>query len=118
MLVNLTSHPVIIRDPGTHEVIVTIPTAGPMARVETGETVAGPPLEVDGVTVPTTVKTMGTRVLGLPDPAAGTLYIVPLLTAQAAQAAGRVTDDLLIPDGQTRNAGGTVDGCASLGRLA
>jgi hypothetical protein len=45
-------------------------------------------------------------------------YIVPLLTALAAQASGRTVADLLVPGAQTRDENGTVNGCLTLASLS
>ena len=50
---------------------------------------------------------------GLPDYEDDVYYIVSTLTANAAKAAGRRTDDLLIPNGMVRDSDGSIIGCTS-----
>ena len=46
-----------------------------------------------------------------------TTYVVSLLTAQAAKAGGRLTDDLLVVGETVRDADGKIIGCLGLGRI-
>lgn len=115
-IVNLTPHPVVVRDEEGNP-LVTIPSSGRMARVQETNSPAGE-LVVDGITVPLLEKRFSGIVEGLPlSPEEGTTYVVPLLTAVAAKAAGRSTRDLLVPGVPTRGENGTVNGCRSLARL-
>jgi hypothetical protein len=102
MIINLTPHPLYIRDTAG-AVIATLAPSGRTARLT--ETVIGAGLvdendgtvDVDGVAVPLEVKSYG-LIEGLPyAPEPGVLYVVPLLTALAAQSAGREVSDLLVP---------------------
>lgn len=115
-IINLTPHPVHIRDEhGT--IITTLPVSGRAARLEETSEPDGT-VQCDGHDVPVELKAYG-GIEGLPAAPDGiTLYVVPLLTALAAKAAGRDVSDLLVPGVQTRDASGTVNGCRSLGRLA
>lgn len=116
-VINLTPHPVIVRDEAGNA-LVTVPVSGQMARVKETNTPAGT-IEFDGVAVELLEKQFSSQVEGLPaQPQEGTMYIVPLLTAVAAQAAGRSTEDLLVPGFPTRGENGTVNGCRSLARLS
>ena len=48
---------------------------------------------------------------GLPKYTAGTYYVVSIITANAAKAAGRRVDDLLITSDPVRDADGRIAGC-------
>lgn len=88
-LVNLTPHDIVIqlmKDPGK----VVIPASGTVARVDTTERYVG---TVNGIPVVTQV--FG-DIVGLPDPAPNTKYIVSQIVLAAAKAAGRT--DCLAPN--------------------
>lgn len=103
---------------------ITIPPSGKMARARESVGRATPivvaPWGADDLTdtrhtVPvTTVSYDGT--IDLPDPAPETVYVVSVITAQAAYLHGRAYADLLVPGEQIRDAQGRVTGCASLQR--
>ena len=78
--------------------------------------VALPPVEVDGVTIPVDRTAYG-EVENLPEPQEDTMYVVSLLTAQAAQAGGRSTDDLLVVGEAVRDTDGKIIGCTGFGRI-
>lgn len=95
--------------------VAELPASGlvPRAAVATspdGEVV------IDGVNIPVARTTYG-EVESLPEPQEGTTYVVSLLTAQAAQAGGRTTDDLLVVGETVRDADGKIIGCLGLGRI-
>ncbi|WP_433357773.1 hypothetical protein ACQP25_44345 (plasmid) [Microtetraspora malaysiensis] len=119
MLVNLTPHPVHIYDQagpdeGTTDHLApylrrTIPPAGRMARLATSSTGHREQVEIDGIVIDVEGVQYGS-IDGLPEPAEGVWYIVPLVTALAAR-----RPDLLVPHQQVRNEHGTVIGCKTLG---
>lgn len=113
---NLTPHPFVLFSKEDN-ILLTIPPTGEMARVaETNESDGF--VVIGGVEVPVFRKEFTGDVVGLPaEPEEGVTFIVPLLTAIAAKAAGRSTEDLLVPGAPHRNAQGTVDGAYSLARL-
>lgn len=69
-------------------------------------------LEIAGQVVAVNATTYG-EPEGLPEPQAGTYYIVSALTAQAA----KDRHDLLIVDGTVRDADGRICGCTAFGRV-
>ncbi|MEU6713049.1 hypothetical protein ABZ897_16325 [Nonomuraea sp. NPDC046802] len=119
----MTPHPVRIYSADTPDratpeqlaagLLAEIPPSGHMARLATADLGIGPAVDVTGTDVPVTVVSYG-DLAGLPDPAPGVWYIVPLLTGLAA--AGR--EDLLVPHEQVRNVDGTVVGCRAFGTVA
>lgn len=131
-MINLTPHAVVllVEDPtgdvagtvgygpasraATFRVAATIPSSG-IARATTTTVLAGL-VEVDGHTVPVNRTTYGAPE-GLPAPDGGTLLVVSPVTAQAAQAAGRPVDDLLVVGDLVRDENGKPIGCTGLGRL-
>lgn len=124
MLINLTPHTIdvfrredVVPDFGRGfklaaqnvEPAFIIPSHG-IARVATAETDDG---DVGGVPV---LKQEYGAIMGLPKPRKGVYYIVSGLTAQAARAQGRTTDDLLLTTRLVRNDSGTIVGCAAFAR--
>jgi len=63
-----------------------------------------------GTKVPV-IKTIFGEPTDLPAPEEGTMLIVSILTAQAAKAAGRKGDDLIITSDPVRDAAGKIIGC-------
>ena len=84
-LINLTPHPITIQPTGAPP--VTIPVSGRIARLDSSQ-------ETDAsvVGVPVVTTRFG-RVIGLPDPEPGKLYIVSSLVAQHVR-----RSDVLAPD--------------------
>lgn len=124
MLINLTPHTIdvfrredVVPDFGRGFKIASqgvvpamiIPSSG-IARVATAETDDG---EIGGVPV---LKQEYGAIAGLPKPRKGVFYIVSGLTAQAARAQGRSTDDLLLTTRLVRNESGSIVGCAAFAR--
>lgn len=86
-LVNLTPHAINVA--GTDgEVVLTVPPGGVIARVTTSQEVVG---NIDGIDV---VKTTFGTVEGLPEPTAGTTYVVSSLVLGRCQD----RDDVVAPD--------------------
>lgn len=116
MFINLMPHPLVIRD-AAGGVRKSVAPSGATARVSETNSPAGY-VDIEGTRVEVLNKTFTGEVKGLPaQPAEGVTYFVPLLTAVAAMAAGRSTEDLLVPGVPTRDENGTVNGCRSLARL-
>ena len=63
--------------------------------------------------IPVVVSKFG-EPIGLPKPEENTYYIVSLITANAAKAAGRTTEDLLLTSTPVRNETGQIIGCKAL----
>ena len=89
--------------------------AGVVPRAATSKEAAGE-VVVDGVSIPVDRTTYG-EVENLPEPDGETTYVVSLLTAQAARAGCRITDDLLVVGETVRDADGKIVGCLGLGRI-
>ena len=87
----------------------SIPSSG-IARVASSETVAG---EVEGVPL---VRMQFGRLEGLPRPSLNTWLVVSAITAQAARAQGRSTDDLLLTTGLVRDDDGRILGCTAFAK--
>lgn len=102
-IVNLTPHPL-------HIAGVVIQPSGQVARVSEVSERRGM-LEYGSLQIPVIVKWFG-DVEGLPEPQDGVIYVVSVLTAQAAWAAGRT--DVFCPGDLIRDESGRVVGAASL----
>ena len=105
-IVNLTPHTVTIYAADAETVIKTIPSAG-VARAEQYREYIG---EINGIPVS---KTEYGKVEGLPEKARNTIYIVSVLTAQAA----KDRTDLYIVDDIVRDASGQIIGCKALAQI-
>lgn len=109
MIKNLTPHAVtIIAADGT--VDRTIPSDGVARAAQMMKPVG----VLDGITL---VDMVYGAPVDLPSPQDGTFLIVSALTAQAAKAAGRPTDDLLLPADAVRDEAGRIIGCRALARV-
>lgn len=110
-IINLTPHTIVlVSDVAGPPTGISIPASGAIARA-TEASVASDP--ADGLPT-TTVRYIGT--VDLPEPIAGTFFIVSAVTAQVAHQFGRYTGDLLVPGEQVRDGDGRVIGCRSLCR--
>lgn len=109
-IINLTPHEILVF--AGADIIRSYPASGKVARAQS--TYTREMITVDGV--PLTHVTFG-EPIDLPEYAKGTYYIVSLITAQAAQAIGRCTDDLLITAEPVRDADGRIIGCQSFTQL-
>jgi len=112
-VVNLTPHEVTVVDE-RQNVLVTIASSG-VARASQTDEVIGT-IQVGDQTV-TVVKTVFGEVVDLPEPAEGVAYVVSIITANAARAQGRTTEDLLITSGPVRDAQGRIIGCTRFARV-
>lgn len=102
-IVNLTPHCVnIVAEDGT--ISAAFPSEG-IARATQVAEYAG---ELNGIEL-VSMKFGATE--GLPAPADGTYYVVSVITANAAKAEGRPTDDLVITADPVRDADGRILGC-------
>ena len=108
-IVNLTPHEVKVLD-DDDSVIATFPSSG-VARASQHNVLVG---EIESIPV---VKTEFGEVSGLPEPTGGVVFIVSRITAEAAQAQGRSTDDLLTTSGAVRDSQGRIVGCRAFARL-
>lgn len=66
-------------------------------------------LEINGISVPMITTVFG-EPTDLPAPDPDTYYVVSIITAQAARASGRTTEDLLITSDPVRDAAGKFIG--------
>ena len=103
---NLTPHTVNLEINGE---MVPIDPSGTVARAASRTEEVG---NLGGIRLTSTV--FG-KPVDLPDPIKGVYLIVSAVTAQAAKAAGRSTDDLLLPAESIRDEQGRIVGCHSLG---
>ena len=108
-VVNLTPHEVKIVD-GGNNVVAVFPSDG-VARVSQYDVLVD---EINSIPV---VKTEFGEVLGLPEPAEDTVFIVSRITVEVARARGLNTDNLLITSGAVRDDQGRIIGCRALARL-
>ena len=100
---NLTPHTVsIVNEDGT--VKATFPSEG-IARASQIAEHAG---ELDGIEL---VSMRFGKTEDLPAPAEGVYYIVSAITANAAKAEGRTTDDLVLTADTVRDDSGRIIGC-------
>lgn len=104
-IINLTPHTINVLD-GNNNQIASFPSCG-IARAaqsrEQVDTICGIPVN----------KTVFGEVQDLPDPEDGTIYIVSVLTAQAAPD----RKDLYIVDDAVRNEQGQIIGCRALAQI-
>lgn len=109
MIRNLTPHTVTIVDENG-DVALELPSEG-VARAAQTDVPAG---EVDGIPV---VRTTFGNPDGLPEAEEGVFLVVSVITANAARAAGRGTEDLLLTSNPVRDAEGRIVGCRALARV-
>jgi hypothetical protein len=102
-IVNLTPHPLNFKLESGER---TVQPSGTLARCVENAAKAEP---LDGI--PVVKKTFGV-VEGLPEPEAGTSYVVSALAAQAAWAQGRT--DVFCPGDPVRDTDGKIIGCRGL----
>lgn len=108
MIINLTPHTVNVMNNG--ETIAEFVSNGVARASQTTEKVG----TIDSVDL-FTIK-YGEPV-DLPEPSDDKFFIVSRLTAEAAKAAGRTTDDLLLTANPVRDAEGRIIGCAGFSQL-
>lgn len=92
------------------------PPSGTVARATQQQEQLAPKNWQGMFDIPVCRMTYGEPV-GLPDFTEGVGLIVSALTANAAKAAGRCTDDLFIVQGIVRDEVGTVVGCTGFSKL-
>jgi len=110
--------------------VAVIPPAGPVARAAQREELHGYVHVEAGIEVPVIKVTYGKPYLVVgrasdgsdltepfPEPEEGTMYYVSVLTAQAAAAYGRRTDDLLFAGRSVRDRAGRVIGILNFATL-
>ena len=130
---NLTPHPVVVcqlsedgelggftgvgprATPVRYRVVTTLPPAGQVARAAQRDEVVGE-LEMMGASVPIIRSRFGATT-DLPPPEGGTLLVVSIVTAQAAQAEGRSVEDLLSTTDPVRDAAGKILGCLKFAKV-
>lgn len=112
---NLTPHTIHLVSEEDGEPIAEFPSEGVVRAQQTDVTVDE--IQVGGHTVKVVTSNYGTPD-GLPGPLSDVMLIVSVVTAQAAKAAGRTTDDLLITSGPVREEGsGRIIGCTRFARI-
>lgn len=105
-IVNLTPHEIMVYDAAGESVLQVIPSSGMARAAQTRE-----PLDsINGIPVS---KTGYGAVEGLPDQRDGVIYIVSVLTAQAAPD----RKDLYITDELVRDDTGRILGCKALAQI-
>lgn len=107
---NLTPHEVVVYD-GNMGIIGRYPSEG-VARARA--TYVSDNTTINDV--PLVHVTFGDPV-DLPDPTEDTMFIVSLITAQAAEQVGRTTSDLLITAQPVRDEAGQIIGCTAFTQL-
>lgn len=108
-IINLTPHTINIVD-GVGSKIVDLPSEGEARAVQKNVnfgSLGDIPL----------VRAEFGEPIGLPEPAENTFYVVSAITANAAKAAGRTTDDLLITVETVRNEKNQIVGCKALAKI-
>ena len=108
-VVNLTPHEVKVFD--DNDVVIKTYSSAGMARASQVDT---PVDNVDGVLV---VSTSYGEVTGLLEPTEGVVYIVSIITLNAAKAHGRTTKDLLVTSDPVYDDEGRVIGCRAFARV-
>ena len=109
--VNLTPHTINLVVGDKNPTTLNIPPSGMLARVEEARVLLRMEehlINGEVVGVPIIAKKFG-EVYGLPNPEAGTIYIVSALVATAAK-----RDDTMCPGDPIRDTEGRVIGCAAL----
>ena len=109
-ILNLTPHQITILDANGAEVAVFPPT-GTVARAAQSDETCG---VVEGIEV---VKTTFGKPTNLPAPKEGVWLVVSLATANAALAAGRPVEDLLLTSSPVRDETGRIIGCRRFARI-
>lgn len=94
--------------------LAELPSAG-VARAATRKEATGS-VWIGGEEIPVE-RTVYGQVEDLPALDGETTYVVSLITAQAALAGGRTTDDLLVVGEAVRDSAGQIIGCTGFGRL-
>lgn len=111
-LINLTPHAVtIMTEFESMDDAVTIPPSGTVARC-TQESEEVDTVKIAGLNVPI-IRTVFGDVVGLPDPADGTLFVVSRIVAEAA----RDRKDLVVPAETVRDEAGDIIGCLALAHV-
>lgn len=105
-MINLTPHEVTFYDSDGVTVLSTVPSSGVARAKQLRETIG----DVNGIPV---CKTSYGAVEGLPSPKSNTIYIVSVLTAQAALD----RNDLYIVDDTVRDDAGRILGCKALAKI-
>jgi len=112
--INLTPHKIDIVDEGGN-IILSLPPSGDVARVTSERKLVG-----HLGSVPVFQSVFG-DVVGLPDPAPDTVFVVSTLVLSALAAKGVTRDDVVAPDtspqGAVRDAEGRIVGVRGFQRL-
>ncbi len=95
--------------------VAEIPPSGHVARAVQREEIVGS-VQFNGTKIPIVRISYGEPV-GLPEPETDTYYYVSVITAQAAAAHGRSTDDLIFSGKSVRDKNGRIIGILSFARI-
>lgn len=106
---NLTPHTIRIVSP-SGETIKSYPSEGIARATQHAQPVG----ELDGVEL---VQMEFGEITGLPAPEEETAFVVSAITANAAKATGRMTDDLVITADPVRDETGRIIGCLRFARV-
>lgn len=98
-----------------YKVFKKIPSSG-VVRASQRDTPAGS-LLLEGDVKVELISTQFGELSGLPDPEAGTFFIVSAVAAQAARFSGRSTEDLLLVADTVRDEDGKILGCQKFARV-
>jgi len=93
---------------GKFSLVAEYTPVGTVARAQQRDERVGE-LKINGCEVPL-IKTVFGETIDLPSPVEGTMYVVSIITAQAAKASGRSTGDLLITSDPVRDEKGKFIG--------
>lgn len=105
---NLTPHAVNLCD-ADGNVFATFESTGTIARAKQTDVPSGT-ITVNGIELALVRTEFGSPV-DLPETEEGVYLVVSIITANAAKASGRTTDDLLITSNPVRDADGRIVGC-------
>lgn len=108
-IINLTPHTINIVDEAGNK-IVDLPSEGEARAVQKNVNFG----HLGDVPL---VRAEFGEPIGLPEPAENTFYIVSAITANAAKAVGRTTDDLLLTAETVRNEKNQIIGCKALAKI-
>lgn len=108
-IINLTPHAVVLLN-ADDEIVANYEPSGTIARAAQSDEHVTTIEVAEGVTCNVVRTTFG-KTTDLPDPDGETHFVVSILTAQAAKAGGRSTNDLLVTSDPVRGEDGRIIGC-------
>ena len=111
-IINLTPHAISVVAGDDNHIVATYPASGRVARASVNRQNIGDIVDDAGNAIPVSLSVFG-EVQNLPEPEEDTIYIVSVLTAQAAY----WRDDLYVTDDAVRDGEGRIIGCRGLAQL-